>query len=86
MDNVKSLKLVTENDFGDTLETPFFRLTYTDQRTSVVPCIPENRDFQDIRDWYETQSQKPFAFDFDEYFPPEPVNQEVIHIPIEEQE
>jgi len=64
MDNLKTAELVTTNDYGDELETPFFRLTYKDDVTAIVPCEPTNRYYQDFAEWYDKQKKKPFKYDF----------------------
>lgn len=45
--------------------SPQFRITFEDGRSSMVPCDPLNRQFVEIKEWYESLDEKPFEFNFE---------------------
>lgn len=45
---------------------PFFEVTWKDKTVSQVPADePLNRHYQDLKEWYKKQKNKPFVFDFE---------------------
>ena len=41
-----------------------FEVTFIDKEVVIVPNEPLNRHYQEVKEWYLSQEQKPFEFDF----------------------
>lgn len=63
---IKSVQLTEPDDLQKEMgATPGFLVTTDeDVMTIFVPADPGNRHYQEIRQWYEAQDEKPFLFDF----------------------
>lgn len=73
---IKDVKVITHfdapDDGGDRIPVlvPHFDVTTEDDELPLsVPFDPGNRDYHEVKDWYESQKKPAFKFDFKKHKP-----------------